>query len=381
MKKKILVIDDSALMRRVISDIINGESDFEVVRIARNGLEGYEAIVSDPKLYDIIVTDINMPRMSGLELLERLSKDGIRATIIVASTLAREGAEETIRALELGAFDFVTKPETGILGRDTTFRDSLIEKLRMASTAGGPTALLPARRTETGSRPRQTSFVKPAAVYTSGHQNQTQPARPQASHKGAGDTRVDKLVALACSTGGPKSLQSVIPNLPANLDAPVLLVQHMPKGFTASLASRLDSISAIDVKEAQDGDVLQKGKVYVAPGGKHMLVEKVSNEYRIRIDDSPPVDALKPCANKMYESLGGLPVSEITCVVLTGMGADGTRGITSLAKQKKVHVIAQDEETSVVYGMPRAIYEAGMVDEVCPLQKIADAITKNVGVS
>lgn len=382
MKKKILVIDDSALMRRVISDIINGESDFEVVKIARNGLEGYEAIVSDPKLYDIIVTDINMPKMDGLELLERLSKDGIRATIIVASTLAKEGAEETIRALELGAFDFVTKPETGILGRDTTFRDSLIEKLRMATIAKRPAALFPARRVETGNRPRQTSPVKPAAVGTAGFQPQLQLVRPQVSQKViAGDTRVNKLVALACSTGGPKSLQSVIPNLPANLDAPVLLVQHMPKGFTASLASRLDSISAIGVKEAEDGDILHKGMVYVAPGGKHMLVEKVSSEYRICIDDSPPVDALKPCANKMYESLTGLSVSEITCVVLTGMGADGTRGITSLAKQKKVHVIAQDEETSVVYGMPRAIYEAGMVDEVCPLQKIADAITKNVGVS
>lgn len=381
MKKKILLIDDSALMRRVISDIINGERDFEVVKIAKNGLEGYEAIVSNPKLYDIIVTDINMPKMDGIELLERLWKDGIRATIIVVSTLAKEGAEETIRALELGAFDFVTKPETGILGRDTAFRESLVEKLQLASMAAGLSSISHARHTVSGmTETRQ--VARPLSIRATNLQTHTAGIRPKASETVTGEAaKVNKLVALACSTGGPKSLQSVIPNLPANLDAPVLLVQHMPKGFTASLASRLNSISAIGVKEAEAGDTLQKGMVYIAPGGKHMLVVKAGDEYHIRIDDSPPVDALKPCANKLYESLIGFPLQEITCVVLTGMGADGTKGITSLAKHNKVHVIAQDEETSVVYGMPRAIYEAGMVDEVCPLQEIADAIRKNVGVS
>lgn len=381
MKKKILVIDDSALMRRVMSDIINADSDFEVVKIAKNGLEGYEAIVSDPNLYDVIVTDINMPQMNGLEMLERLWKDGISVTVVVASTLAKEGAEETIRALELGAFDFVTKPETGILGRDTTFRDNLIEKLHTAMASKRPRAVFSSGRTQALRNPQRTA-AKPLSSTEEGRRTPLGALRTQTPQAPSGrGTDVRKLVALACSTGGPKSLQSIIPKFPANLDAPVLLVQHMPKGFTASLAARLNSISAIGVKEAEDGDVIQNGMVYIAPGGKHMLAVKVGSEYKICIDDSPPVEALKPCANKMYESLKSLSIPEITCVVLTGMGADGTKGITSLAKNKKVYVIAQDEETCVVYGMPRAIYEAGMVDEVCPLQKIADAITKKVGVS
>jgi two-component system chemotaxis response regulator CheB len=155
----------------------------------------------------------------------------------------------------------------------------------------------------------------------------------------------------------------------------------MPRGFTVSLAKRLDEMSAVHVKEAEDGEILKKGTIYIAQGGRHLLAAKDGNNLKIVIQDSPPVDALKPCANLMYDSLKNIPVDEITCVVLTGMGADGTRGITSLARYKKVHVIAQNEETCVVYGMPRAIYEAGIVDEVCPLEAVADAITNNVGVS
>lgn len=191
-----------------------------------------------------------------------------------------------------------------------------------------------------------------------------------------------KVVALACSTGGPKSLQQVIPMLPKNLDAGVVLVQHMPAGFTASLAARLNEISDINVKEGADGDVIQKGWVYIAPGGKHIEVVKKASEYVIKLNDEPPIDGLRPCANVMYKSLVQCNYDEITCVVLTGMGADGTEGIKTLsASHKKIHVIAQDEDSCVVYGMPKAIAQTGLVDEVVPLNKIAETITKNVGVS
>lgn len=191
-----------------------------------------------------------------------------------------------------------------------------------------------------------------------------------------------KVVALACSTGGPKSLQQVIPMLPKNLDAGVVLVQHMPAGFTASLAARLNEISDINVKEGADGDVIQKGWVYIAPGGKHIEVVKKASEYVIKLNDDPPIDGLRPCANVMYKSLVQCNYDEITCVVLTGMGADGTEGIKTLsASHKKIHVIAQDEDSCVVYGMPKAIAQTGLVDEVVPLNKIAETITKNVGVS
>jgi two-component system chemotaxis response regulator CheB len=189
-----------------------------------------------------------------------------------------------------------------------------------------------------------------------------------------------KLVALACSTGGPKSLQQVIPKLPAELDAPVVIVQHMPKGFTNSLAVRLNEMSKLQVKEAENGELLKKGCVYIAPGGKQTRIEKTGANYKIVTTDEPERDGLRPCANIMYESLRESSFDEITCVVLTGMGADGTMGIGALAEKNNIYVISQDKESCVVYGMPRAVYEAKLSDEVQPLEKIAEAVTKNVGV-
>ena len=170
--------------------------------------------------------------------------------------------------------------------------------------------------------------------------------------------------------------------LPKNLDAGVVLVQHMPAGFTASLAARLNEMSAINVKEAADGEAIKKGWVYIAPGGKHIRIEKKGTDSVIKLSTEPPIEGLRPCANVMYESLTSSNYDEITCVVLTGMGADGTEGIKTLsASHKKIHVIAQDEDSCVVYGMPKAIAQTGLVDEVVPLNKIAETITKNVGVS
>lgn len=190
------------------------------------------------------------------------------------------------------------------------------------------------------------------------------------------------LVALACSTGGPKSLQEVIPYLPADLDAGMVIVQHMPKGFTASLAKRLDETSKIQVKEAQDGEAVCRGCVYIAPGGLQLRLSPSGKGHRIRLSDEPPVDGLRPCANLMYESLEHCNFEKIICVVLTGMGADGTKGIKGLAAlHKKMVVLAQDEESSIVYGMPKAVTQAGLVDEVIPLSQAAQTIITKVGVS
>ena len=180
----------------------------------------------------------------------------------------------------------------------------------------------------------------------------------------------NKLVALACSTGGPKALQSVIPFLPKELDAPVVLVQHMPPGFTKSMADRLDDLSKIRVKEAEHGERLHLKVAKTADGNNSIVLD----------DATPAIGGLKPCANLMYDSLTASSYDEIVCVVLTGMGADGTNGILSLGRSKPIRVIAQNEETCVVYGMPKAIYEAGVVDEVVPLDEVAQTITKNVGV-
>lgn len=191
---------------------------------------------------------------------------------------------------------------------------------------------------------------------------------------------VNRIVAIASSTGGPKALQSLIPELPANLNAPVLIVQHMPAGFTEALAGRLDSLSEVSVKEAQEGDVLEKGHVYLSRGGRHMKTRQMTGKQVIHYTDEPPREGVRPCANYMYEALKDSSYDEIICVVLTGMGADGTEGIRNLKEAKKVTVIAQDEETCVVYGMPRSVSIAGLADREIPLTQIANEIIKNVGV-
>ena len=350
MKKNILVVDDSALVRRIICDIINSDENFQATDFCRDGLEAYERL--KVKSYDGVVLDVNMPRMDGLQLLERLQKEGIKAKVVMVSTLTTKDAEVTILAMERGAIDFVTKPSNVIEAKGEVFKKQLLSVL--------------------------------TAVYDTQVYKRNTPVSPKlvTAVKHIKPVRTDKkLVALACSPGGPKALQSVIPYLPKNLDAPMVLVQHMPPGFTKSMADRLNELSEISVKEAQEGDILEKGHVYVAPGGKHMEVVKMRDgSHRIALNDMPPIGGLRPCANIVFDSLTKTDYDEIICIVLTGMGADGTNGILSLNRKKPIHVIAQDAQTCVVYGMPRAIAEAGMVDEMVPLEQVAKTITKNVGV-
>ena len=397
MAKKILVIDDSALMRRVISDIINEGNEYEVAAIAKDGLEGFDLIVSNPNLYSAIILDINMPKMNGLELLQKLQKNHIEQTVIVVSTVAKEGAKETIQALEYGAFDFVTKPENYFETKGNDFKKRIHDMLNVATSSK---ASVERTRSATGVKPSgysgsrltsgRTSSLIPSekkasidaisALRRRNEINDTIPPKVNPSRFTNIKSGSKKVVALACSTGGPKALQSVIPRLPAELAAPVLIVQHMPQGFTQSLAERLNSLSKIKVKEAAEGDVLENGVVYIARGGKHMNVETRGGRSVIRYTDEPPREGVKPCANYMYESLKTSAYSQIVCVVLTGMGADGTKGIVNLETAKKIHVIAQDEATSTVYGMPKSIAATGLVNQVVGLDDVAQEIIMNVGV-
>ena len=373
-KKNFLVVDDSALMRRLISDIINSDERFQVSDLAMNGLEAFDLVTRDPKKYEAILLDINMPKMNGIQFLEQLNKMKIRQKVIVVSTLAKEGAAETVRCLELGAFDFVTKPDSYMEARNERFKQRILATVGVAT--GVDIGIPPKEKPDTSAaRP---SLIKPSA--TRALYDITSAPTKRAAHKNVGNG-AKKLVALACSTGGPKALQSVIPKLPAALDAPMVLVQHMPVGFTKSLADRLNEMSAINVKEAAEGDVLKKGTVYIAQGGSQMRVVRRGGDYVITENPNEPArGGLRPCADIMYESLVDLDFEDITCVVLTGMGGDGTLGIKQLNNKKNIYVIAQNEATCTVYGMPRVVAEAGLVDEVVPLDAVADAITKNVGV-
>lgn len=374
--KKILVVDDSALMRRVIFDIINTDEELHAERYAVNGLDALEILQSGEK-FDAIVLDINMPKMNGIEFLRELKLRGMNEKVLIVSTLAREGAKETIQALELGAFDFVTKPDSLAEAKGPSFSKRLIGMIHAATNLSTADVSDDEKQTVQKTERNQKVLVRERIPFT---KKVLKGDISKHSKKPMGE-KARKIVALACSTGGPKALQYVIPFLPKNLDAAVLLVQHMPEGFTASLSNRLDELSQINVVEAEHGMLLERGTVYIAKGGSQMrLVEKGKREHTLSVTVEAARNGLKPCADIMYESLMKSSFDEITCVVLTGMGADGTKGILQLEQTNKIYVIAQDEESSTVYGMPKAIADAGAVDEVVTLKGIADAITKHVGV-
>lgn len=360
--KKILVVDDSALMRRVLCDIINSDTRFRVVNIAGNGLEALNLLTQNQ--YDAVVLDVNMPRMNGIELLRELKKRNMRPKIMMASTDTMDGAQVTMESLELGAIDFIHKPTAAMDCRNDDFKKRFLETLTAVceSNVGETAVPEPARNIEADKE-----AIRKLADLASKHR------------RTAGGSRV---IAIASSTGGPKALQSVIPKLPANIDAPIVMVQHMPVGFTASLADRLNALSEVKVKEAAEGDKLQKGCVYLSKGGAHMNIVKSGADYTIHYTDEPNREGVKPCANYMFESLAKTGFDEICCVVMTGMGADGTEGIKNLkASGKKTHVITQNEASCVVYGMPKSAFNAGLSDQVSALDQIAQEIILNVGVN
>lgn len=345
MKKNILIVDDSALMRRVLSDIINETEEYHALYTAANGLEALELLKNHTDI-DAIFLDMHMPKMNGVEFMKYIKKQHISCHVIIFSSQATRDGDETLEALALGAIDFIRKPKD-IFAERAAFKKSVIRMLQAA----------------TGEVEEHLHYVPMEKT-----------SKASVSRKGK------KLVALACSTGGPNALQEVIPFLPDNLDAPVIIVQHMPEGFTHSLAKRLDNQSVMKVKEAEHQEPLKKGYVYIAKGGNHLKVETKNNENYIVLSDEDPIYGLRPCANIMYDSLINTDYEEIICVVLTGMGADGTLGIQHLDEHKNIYVIAQDAKTSVVYGMPNMVAKAGLTDVICPLQDIAKAITNKVGV-
>ena len=355
--KKILLVDDSALMRSVLGAIINNDPRFQVEDRAGDGIEALRLLKT--KMYDAVVLDVNMPRMDGLTLLKELNKAGIHARVMMLSTDTTQGAKVTMDALELGALDFIHKPSTASECREGTFASEMLDTLYAVSES-------------------RAAATKAFSI----HDIQSERKMMNIVARDASRVTGNRIVAIASSTGGPRALQAVIPHLPKNLRVPVVLVQHMPVGFTASLAERLNSLSEVTVKEAEDGEEIKAGHVYIARGGTHMeVLTSAGGRHTIRFKEAPPREGVKPCANFMYESLADSDYDEIVCVVMTGMGADGTEGIRNLKKKKKVHVIAQDAETSTVYGMPKAVATSGLTDQVVPLSGIATEIVLNVGVT
>ena len=358
--KNILVVDDSALMRSVLCDIINSDSRFKVTDRATNGEEALDLLMK--KTYDAVVLDVNMPKMNGLELLKALRDRKIAAKVVMASTDTRDGAKTTLDALSLGAIDFVHKPDRAFECKNGSFDKKLMNILDVVCHSKASVF----KEETPEERKAQMEVSRKLADLVKG------------SSKGFKGKQV---IALASSTGGPKALQEVVPKLPKNIKAPMVIVQHMPAGFTQSLADRLNDLSEIKVSEAVEGEFLEDGHVYIAKGGKHLNIDNVGGRLKVRYSDEPTREGVKPCANYMFESLAKSDAERIICVVLTGMGADGTEGIVNLKKSKNIFVIAQDENSSTVYGMPKAIYKTGLTNEVVPLDQVAQEIIMNAGVS
>ncbi|MCX7922395.1 MAG: chemotaxis response regulator protein-glutamate methylesterase [Clostridia bacterium] len=353
----VLVVDDSAFMRRVISDILSSDSSINVIDTAKNGGEAIEKIGALKP--DVVTMDIEMPVMDGLSCLKEVLKTSY-VPVIMLSSLTRQGAEATIQALEYGAVDFITKPTNIFDMKGEDKKLELIDKIKIVGKTKRS-------RRETN---RIAHLIKPpVAVNTS---------RPKEGIVKSNE--IKNIVAIGTSTGGPKALQSVIPLVPGDIPAAFLIVQHMPPGFTKSLAERLNGMSELTVKEAEDGDVVQPGHAYIAPGDYHMLLDKGSNEIKIKLSKTPPVGGHRPAVNVMMESLSQTGLTNIVGVIMTGMGGDGSEGVKKLKNINKAHIIAQDEKTCVVYGMPKVAVQTGAVDVVVPLQEITNEIMKIVGV-
>lgn len=338
---RILIVDDSPFMIGLINNMLAGHPELKVVGSAFNGkiaLEKFREL--NP---DVITLDVEMPVMGGLETLEELKKIST-VPVIMFSSLTKEGAEVTLNALELGAFDFVQKPDNNFGVEVEDVKKELIAKILAAVKS----------KKQIPSHPELDSGSLRFR------------AKPPMT-KGT-----DKLLIIASSTGGPNAVKQVLSALPKNFPAKILLVQHMPPKFTESFAKRLNNISELEVYEAKDGDIPQAGKVFLAPGDYHMVLDE---QGIIRLNQEPQVCGLRPAADITMKSAVNLYKNNIFCVVLTGMGHDGTEGAKEI-KQNGGHCIAQDEESCIVYGMPKSVVDSGLADSVVPLEKIADEIYK-----
>ena len=379
---RVLIADDSAFMRMVLSDLFKAQPDFEIVDTARNGKEAVEKVLKYKP--DLLTMDVNMPIMDGLQALEVIMKD-CPLPVVMLSSLTKEGADATITALGLGAVDFISKTG-GSVSRIDTIESEILSKCRAAAsvkfanrhaplTPSAPT-IAPApqppkmRRIELPLRRPAPAPVQPVAPARSVFTPKSVP------RSGGVSNPKNKSVVLGTSTGGPKALQTVVGGLPKNLPCGVLIVQHMPPGFTKSLAERLNEISQISVKEAENHDIIEAGHVYIAPGNYHMTVVPTPNGREIVLNQDPPIGTLRPAADVLFKSAVRFG-HDIVSVILTGMGQDGAAGMKEI-KQAGGYIIAEAESTCVVYGMPKAVVDQGIADEVLPLPEVASAIVKAV---
>lgn len=365
-KLRVLVVDDTIVYRKAVSDILTEIPGVEVVGVAHNGKIALSKIKTLKP--DLLTLDIEMPVMNGLEVLNEIQKNELGVGAIMLSTLTADGSDMTMRALELGAFDFILKPQSQSSVAGKAEIKKLIQPILKAFTSSKNAPKL-LNKSTTKFRP----ISKPRSLPSKSSGTKV------SSLTAVGRRGKSEIVTIGISTGGPNALSLMLPQLPGNLGVPIVIVQHMPPVFTTSLANSLNKKCALNVKEASDGDILEDNTVYIAPGGKQMkLVAKADGLSRlIKITNDPPENSCKPAVDYLFRSIADYYVGRTTAVIMTGMGSDGTKGLAIL-KQKGAHVIAQNEASCVVYGMPKAPIDNGYADVVAPLNKIAEEIVKSV---
>ncbi|MBE1553443.1 protein-glutamate methylesterase/protein-glutamine glutaminase [Sporosarcina limicola] len=363
-RKKVLVVDDSAFMRKIISNFLSGYPTMEVIGTARNGKEAVEKVMALKP--DVVTMDIEMPVMNGLEaLIEIMAKHPV--PVVMLSSTTRIGEENTILAMEYGAVDFIAKPGGSISLNLHEVREEIIEKVMTAANVRMSTMV---RKPANQFGLRQ--FMSKQIEITSS-------SLPEYRMTSLLKNKVFKtgktFIIIGTSTGGPRALQEVLTNLPSTIDAPILVVQHMPPGFTRSLADRLDTLCAIHVKEAENGEPLVNGTAFIAPGGKHLKIMKKGMSYYVRLDDvDPPRMGHRPSVDALLESAAENSELNYLTVIMTGMGNDGKKGMEILRENGRTITIAESEKTSVVFGMPKAIKEANLADEIMDLHDISTSM-------
>lgn len=356
-KIKAVVIDDSAFMRKSLSIMLESSNEIEIIGSAKDGLEGYNLVKTLRP--DIVTLDIEMPVMDGLTALKKIMTD-CPTSVLMVSSLTTEGAEATLKALELGAVDFIPKELSYVNVNIIKIKEELIRKIKEIVKQNAVK-----RRLERLQR------------LSSGGQPQTAAARPR-----TGSSQMPRIgykaIALGISTGGPFSLQKFVPLLSKKINIPIFIVQHMPPKFTKSLAERLNSLSELEVKEAEDGETVKNGCVYIAPGGFHMGVRKnFSGSVQITITEEPANTLHRPSVDHMMGSVVKTYGKQTLGIIMTGMGRDGCEAVKEL-KQLGGYCLAQDEDSCVVYGMPKAVVDAGFADVIAPLEKMSDIVNNAV---
>ena len=360
---KVLIVEDTILYRKIIGDVLAQIPGVEVVGSANNGKIALSRIASLKP--DLLTLDIEMPVMDGIEVLSTIRKNSLPVDAIVVTTLTKDGSDMTIRALELNAFDFISKPQTG----------TMIENKLAIKKALTPIILEFQKRKQ---RNRLQPFNKRDERVNIVQKLPT-PVRSPVRHSIGNSNKRSNIIAIGISTGGPSALSKMMPSLPNNIGVPIVIVQHMPPMFTKSLSKSLNAKCAVNVKEAEDKECLKPNTAYIAPGGKQMkiILSGDGKNKIIKITNDPPENGCKPSADYLFKSVAEHFTGKATGVIMTGMGSDGTAGL-KLMKDAGATIIAQNEATCTIYGMPKKPIEMGITDIISPLNSIASEIVKTV---